>query len=140
VLDNAALGKVIIKRNAFLWSGETSLARFAGVEEAALLGPANDAESLPSGHLSWPHGFVLHALKLKPGAVVPGHIRREEEVIFQHEGSCRVTVDGETVDLQPGDTFTTPIGAKRSFANIAEGTCVMYITRRSDAPQAPEFV
>lgn len=140
VLDDAALGRVVIKRSTFRWSGETALARFEGVEEAALLGPANAAEQLAEGHLSWPHGFVLRALKLRRGASVPAHIRKEEEVIFLHEGSCRVTVDGAQLELQAGDTFTTPIGAKRSFSNTAEGTCLMYITRRTDAPQAPEFI
>jgi quercetin dioxygenase-like cupin family protein len=140
VLDNAALAKVIIKRATFRWSGETALARFEGVEEAALLGPANAAERLADGHLSWSHGFVLRALKLRPTALVPAHIRREEEVIFLHQGRCLVTVDGEQLELQAGDTFTTPIGARRSFANAAEGICVMYITRRTDAPQAPEFI
>jgi len=122
------------------WSKGTALASFEGVEETALIGPTNDAESIPEGRLDWLHGFVVRALALAPGAGIPGHIRREEEVLFVQHGSCRITVDGESLELNPGDTFTTPIGSNRAFTNQGHKACTIYITRRNNQPMAPEFI
>lgn len=140
VVDSAALESISIRKANFPWTTGTALSVFEGVEEAALLGPANDREIIPQGVLDWPHGFVLRALRLAPGAEVPSHSRAEEEVLFVHQGHCTVTVDGESVDLGPGDTFTTPIASARSFSNSGKKRCTLYITRRNDKPEAPEFL
>jgi len=139
VIDSAGLKDIIVRNHNFNWSKDTSLSKFDGVEEVALLGPANGAEQVPDGHLPWKHGFVVRALRLMPGAVIPVHIRKEEEVIFVQQGNCRVTVDNEPLDLDPGDTFTTPIGIKRSFVNQGQKVCTIYLTRSSNQPLAPEF-
>jgi quercetin dioxygenase-like cupin family protein len=139
VVDSDGLERIVIRTSDFRWTGDTELARFDGVEEAALLGPANPDESLPEGNLGWNHEFVLRALRLEPGARVPNHQRSEEEVLFVHSGSCTVSIDGEVLQLGIGDTLTTPIGAQRSFANKADKNCIVYVTRRHDLPQAPEF-
>jgi quercetin dioxygenase-like cupin family protein len=140
IVDSSALESISISKEQFAWSSGTALSRFDGVDEAALLGPANQAEDIPEGQLSWPHGFVLRALRLAPGAEVPSHRRSEEEVIFVHEGVCTVTVDGEVLVLDSGDTFTTPIESSRSFTNSGDSNCIVYITRRHDQPAAPEFL
>jgi quercetin dioxygenase-like cupin family protein len=82
----------------------------------------------------------MRALKLAPGAEVKSHRRQEEEVIFVHKGRFGLAVDGEHLELQQGDTFTTPIGSKRIFTNPGTSTSIVYITRRHDQPQAPEFI
>ena len=133
------MNAIVVRSREFKWASGTALAQFEGVEEAALLGPASGDENLPEGHLAWPHEFVLRALRLAPGAAVPAHRRREEEVIFVHRGACEVNVDGESLYLAEGDTFTTPIGSMRSFANTGGSRSVLYITRRHDRPAAPEF-
>jgi mannose-6-phosphate isomerase-like protein (cupin superfamily) len=51
----------------------------------------------------------------------------------------RITVGCEQFELRPGDTFTTPIGAGRSFVNAGTERCMVYVTRRGDHPAAPEF-
>lgn len=140
VVNARGLQGIIIRKRNFDWSGDTALSKFEGVQEVALLGPANEAESLADGHLSWEHGFVLRALKIEPGATVPVHVRKEEEVIFVQQGSCRVSVEGESLELTPGDTFTTPIGSSRSLTNPGREACTIYITRRSNQPVTPEFV
>jgi quercetin dioxygenase-like cupin family protein len=139
VLDSDALEGIVIRSSDFHWSGNTVLSGFDGVEEVSLLGPANDAEAISAGHLDWPHEFVLRALRFSPGAFVPVHHRNEEEVIFIHQGCCCITVDGESLDLLPGDTLTTPIGSGRAFANEGEEPCIAYVTRRGDHPGAPGF-
>ena len=50
-----------------------------------------------------------------------------------------VTVDGNRLILESGDTFTTPIGSKRKFFNQGSGDCIVYITRRNDQPEAAVF-
>ena len=56
------------------------------------------------------------------------------------QGECQVEVDGTRLQLAPGDTFTTPIGSERTFSNTASKTCIIYITRRNNKPEAPEFI
>ena len=139
IVDSQALGRIVIRARDFNWRSDTALSGFAGVEEVALLGPGNAAESLPGGHLAWEHGFVLRALNLGPGAVVPAHRRHEEEVLFVQQGRLQVTVGGESLELGTGDTFTTPIGAVRTFGSDGTEGCIVYVTRRGDRPRAPEF-
>jgi len=140
VVSSKQMNGIVIRRNDFRWSGASALSRFDGIEEAALLGPANEAEALPGGHLGWSHEFVLRALRFTHGASVPAHRRWEEEVIFVQSGHLCVSVNGETLELGPGDTFTTPIGSSRTFTNTGAATCLAYITRRNDQPEAPEFL
>lgn len=139
VADFNVLKTICIRTREFDWSTTTALSVFDGVEEAALLGPANEFEAILDGQLSWKHGFVLRALKLAPKAAIPPHIRQEEEVIFVHRGELSIEVDGVSLELHKGDTFTTPIGSKRSFSNPGTKDCIIYVTRRTDQPQAPEF-
>ncbi|MEE4216641.1 MAG: cupin domain-containing protein [Xanthomonadales bacterium] len=140
VVDSCMLENIIIRRKDFQWTTKTALSVFAGVEEAALLGPANEKEAIPEGMLGWPHEFVLRALRLAPGSGVPAHSRAEEEVLFLQQGRLTVSIDGESIELGPGDTFTTPIGVARSFSNQGDRSSIVYITRRNDQPEAPEFI
>jgi quercetin dioxygenase-like cupin family protein len=72
-------------------------------------------------------------------AAVPAHRRQEEEVLFVQQGRLRLTVGDESLELGTGDTFTTPIGAVRTFGNDGAEGCIVYVTRRGDRPRAPEF-
>ena len=74
------------------------------------------------------------------GAKINEHIRYEEEVLFVHQGEVEITVDDETLLLEKGDTFTTPIESIRSFAHKGSQDCILYITRRHDQPKAPKFI
>jgi gentisate 1,2-dioxygenase len=40
-----------------------------------------------------------------------------EELVYALEGTLRYTVDGETRDLRPGDSMTTPRGCVHGFSN-----------------------
>lgn len=139
VIDGTSLQDIVIRSRNFRWSKNTALAGFDGVEEVSLLGPANEAESIPEGQLGWQHGFVVRALRLTPGASISAHVRREEEVLFIQQGSCLITVDRESLELRAGDTFTTPIGSTRAFANQGQKACTIYVTRRNNQPMAPKF-
>jgi quercetin dioxygenase-like cupin family protein len=139
VVNSEQMNDIVIRKANYPWSKASTLASFDGVEEAALLGPANPAEKTRAGPCSWDHGFVFRALRMQPGANIPSHRRSEEEVIFVLEGQLSIEVDGQQINLGRGDTFTTPIGSKRSFSNSGDPECICYITRRGNQPAAPQF-
>ncbi|MBA3812344.1 MAG: cupin domain-containing protein [Caulobacteraceae bacterium] len=135
-LDDTAMRQVVVsleEARAF-----DSAVSAPGVVEAAMIGPANPAERAPAGKLDWRHGFVARSLSLEPRAASPRHRRAEPEVIFLHEGALFIEVEGESIELAPGDTFSVPTGAVRRFR--AEGRrAVALVTRGSDHPAKAEL-
>lgn len=138
VVNSEQMKDIVIRNAVYAWCDNSALASFDGVAEAPLLGPANPAENLGPGRLAWPHNFVFRALRLAPGSRIPAHRRAEEEVLFVLRGILSLTVDGQDFVMGRGDTFTTPIGSIRQFANESAGDCMVYVTRRGDFPEAPE--
>ncbi len=58
-------------------------------------------------------------LRVPPGSnVPPAHSHANEELIYVLEGTLRFTVGGETRDLRPGDSMTTPTGVAHAFSNL----------------------
>ena len=139
IISSQDMPGIVIRSPDYAWSSDTALSRFVGVQEAPLLGPANEAESIAAGTLDWPHEFVFRALRLDPGAKIPPHRRSEEEVIFVRRGELGMCVDREKLTLGRGDTFTTPIDSERLFWNDSQQPCVVYVTRRGDQPEEPKF-
>lgn len=139
VVGSEQLNDIVIRRENFAWRSDTKLANFGGIREAALVGPACPDEGLEQAKLGWSHNFVVRALELQPGASIPQHVRHEEEVIFVFEGQINLLVEGEAIDMQKGDTFTTPISSRREFLNTGSSVALLYITRRGDSPEAPDF-
>jgi len=140
VVNSDAMESIVQRTETFDWAKNNCLAQFDGVEEVALVGPESLEEDLAASKLNWSHNFVVRALKMSDGAKVNDHIRYEEEVIFVHQGEVDIIVDGETLSLAKGDTFTTPIKATRSYTQQGSDDCILYITRRHDQPKAPKFV
>jgi len=140
IVDSLALNDIVIRTKDFDWRKDTALAMYDGVEEVSLVGGENPAEGIKKSKLGWEHGFVVRGLKIQPKARIPSHIREEEEVIFVHQGSVKITVDGKSIQLTQGDNFTTPIGAVRSFENDSEQESIYYVTRRHNQPQPPKFI
>lgn len=57
-------------------------------------------------------------LRVPPASnVPPAHSHANEELIYVLEGTLRFTVGGETRDLRPGDSMTTPTGVAHAFSN-----------------------
>ena len=139
-IGSEQLNDIVVRAGAYQWTDDTLLSGFEGVSEAALLGPANPDESVPAASLDWSHDFVFRAVSMTSGSVIPMHIRSEEEVIFVLQGSLKIQVEHETIELGRGDTFTTPIGAARSFTNRGDRDCRFYVTRRGDRPKPPVFI
>ena len=140
IVSSADMQDIIIRTEDFDWCENTVLSTCDGVREAPLVGGPCPNEGLAAAKLNWPHNFVVRALQLAPNAKIPLHQRMEEEVIFVQTGKLNVEVNGETVLLNKGDTFTTPINAPRQFHNTAEYSAVIYVTRRTNTPEAPLFL
>lgn len=140
VIDDEELEQCVVRLADFPFSNNTALTQGTDVLEAPLIGPASADEKLGETKLNWSHGFCVRALKFKPGAFITTHKRFEEEVVYVQNGSIKMLVDGEALILNKGDTFTTPIGAARSFAQQGDEVALIYVTRRGDTAKAPEFI
>ena len=114
-------------------------ARNPGVEEAPVIGPANPAEEMAAGKMSWPHGFHLRRLKMVPGSAVDSHSRLEEEVIYIQQGELAVAWRDGDLTLGEGDVLTLPKGLQRRLANPGPGAMIAYVTRGGDSPAAPQW-
>ncbi|WP_426959720.1 cupin domain-containing protein [Muricoccus radiodurans] len=112
-----------------------------GVEECPVITPTETRDGFAPGPITgwWPHGFNLRLLRMEVGATVPPHIRDEEEVIFVHHGTLAVTMDGETVEMAAGDTFTTPKGAARAFRALSSDGVLAFVVRGGDEAGAVRF-
>ena len=114
----------------------------AGVEECPIIVPRATGDGFAPGPITgwWPHGFNLRALRLRSGAAVPAHIRREEEVLMVHSGSVEVSLPDGSVLLAAGDTFTTPKGVARAFRATSSEGCLVHVVRGVEEIAPPEFV
>ncbi len=117
----------------------TSLAeRSAGLREAPILGPANEAESVPAAPVAHKHGFHFRRLTMSRSGAAPLHSRDEVEVLFVHRGAMDLEwADGE-LTLEAGDTITLPIRLARAWRARGDGALI-YVVRGGDAPTAPNW-
>jgi len=84
-----------------------------------LTGTAAQQRSLigPNGGISNDHGFTVERLYVSVGEEMRPETQTVPDVLFVHDGSLQVSVDDETIDLGPGDTFTVPKGAVRQWSS-----------------------
>jgi quercetin dioxygenase-like cupin family protein len=113
-----------------------------GIEECPIIVTKPTLDGFPPGPITgwWPHGFSLRCLRLASGAHIPPHTRGEPEVVMLHQGTLEITVDGQSLTLGAGDTFTTPRHSTRSFRATSSDGCTAYIVRGGDAAGAVRFV
>jgi mannose-6-phosphate isomerase-like protein (cupin superfamily) len=112
-----------------------------GVEECPVITPTNTRDGFEPGPIVgwWPHGFNLRCLKMATGAVVPAHVRNEEEVIFVHSGTMEIDTPQGSVIIGAGDTFSTPKALERSFRALSSDGLVAYVVRGGDEAGAVRF-
>ncbi len=110
------------------------------LHEFPIIGNANPDEHIAASKLSWRHGFCLRHVSIKPGDATQKHVRSDEEVIFLHAGQMTIETPDGDINLQPGDTFTTPPGMPRRFVNDGADTASAYLVRGGDQPSAPELI
>ena len=129
--------RACVQRVSDLASANTGgLDGYDGVFERAVLGKANERESIGAGKINWEHGFHVRRLELQAGANIPAHARAEEEVLFVHLGSLSVTILETQFTLNPGDLFTVPVGAAHSFSNPGSERADIVVIRGGAHPEA----
>ena len=136
-LDSAALESCVARYSevqAAAASGLAGQARGGSVAEFPVIGQRNEAEGVPQAPLSWTHGFHLRRIRFDPGAALPAHSRREEEVWTIHDGRLRIRWETHALDLGPGDTLTIPIGLARRVENASAEPVEAFVVRGSDSP------
>jgi len=70
----------------------------------------------------------LHELILEPATQIGEHTHDgEEEIYFMVEGTGRMTVDGEVVEMKAGDAVLTKNKSTHSFIATGEQSVKMYI-------------
>lgn len=135
----AEMAECVLPSSDIQYSRATILGRIEGVAEGPVIGPANAAEAVPAGKMSWQHGFHVRRLQLQSGTRIPAHVRHEEEVIFVHRGELTVSAGKQRRVLGQGDLVTTPIGTTRSFDNAGKASCDLIVVRGGNAPGAPDW-
>ncbi|WP_336975159.1 cupin domain-containing protein, partial [Sphingobium aromaticiconvertens] len=113
-----------------------------GVEECPVIGTGMTTDGFGPGPIEgwWDHGFVLRLLRMQTGAVVPMHVRDEEEVLFVQSGALGIDTPEGKVVMVTGDTFTTPKGMPRRFRALSSDGCAVFVLRGGDSPSMPHFV
>ena len=70
----------------------------------------------------------MHETTLLPGSSIGLHLHEgNEELYYILEGKGLMTVDGESVEMNPGDVCLTKSGSSHSFKNIGEGELRMIV-------------
>ncbi|MFI1497188.1 cupin domain-containing protein [Streptomyces platensis] len=64
------------------------------------------------------------------GTVAPAHEISHEEVFYVLSGRLRLSIDGETADLGPGDAAVAPAGSVLAVANPGDEPAQMWVTTR----------
>lgn len=136
-LDAAAIARCVVRAEHGEELAQGPLSRFAGIREAAVIGPANPDEGIGAGRMAWPHGFHVRRLTFDGDARIPAHRRAEPEVLFVQRGTVTVSSLGEEVTMAAGDTLTIPIGRERAFHSV-EGATV-FAVHGGDRPGAPAW-
>ncbi|MFJ2647144.1 cupin domain-containing protein [Streptomyces sp. NPDC087420] len=65
------------------------------------------------------------------GTVAPAHVISEEETFYVLSGRLRLTIDGETAELDPGDAAVAPAGSEVAVANTTDRPAHMWVTTRA---------
>ncbi len=69
---------------------------------------------------------MLCWLELKPGCQVPDHKHENEQISHVLKGRLRFVVDGETIEVGPGEILLIPPGTSHSAEVMGEETVIDY--------------
>jgi len=85
--------------------------------------------------------MTIAMVDIDPGAELPEHRHENEQLGIVLKGILRFTVDGETQDLGPGETWTIPSGVPHSAVAGPEGcTCIdVFAPTRADWEDLPRL-
>jgi quercetin dioxygenase-like cupin family protein len=67
---------------------------------------------------------LMGRFSLTKGAVIPTHSHPHEQTGIMISGKLRFIVDGETMEVEPGDSWCLPGGAEHSAEALADSVVV----------------
>lgn len=140
-MSAAEMNACVLKAGDAILSRTTDLAQHSkGVSEAAILGPANEAERIHAGKMSNPHGFHFRKIVFEKSGRIPPHSRSEEEVVFIQDGAVTLFWGDKYLELEKGDTITVPKTLVRSWWSNSENGVTLFVVRGGDSPAAPIWI
>ena len=71
--------------------------------------------------------FSFRKRVLHPGSSIGYHLQTEDEVYYVVGGRGRMTIDGKTFDVEPGDAILTRPGSSHGLAQAGRGDLVLVI-------------
>lgn len=136
-LDDGALRACVAPRSSFQPAPFSALGS-DGVSETLIIGDAvvDAGVELAAGPLCGRPGFQVRHLLLQAGARTTALRRPQPEVLLVQLGPVQVNVDGISLALDTGDTFTVPAGSVRHLQNSGAAACELYIVHGTDAPRS----
>ena len=131
VLNSSDLEACVARRTNFAAAPELS-SMGNGIKETHLLGTSTLASSTPP--LGWAHGFQLTHLQIEAGVKTPTYSQAQEEVLMIQSGSASIEVADQTILLNPGDVFTSPVNSIRCIHNVGKQACEIYVVHGGENP------
>ncbi len=134
ICDSAELSNCTVRLSELFRGRGVALAN--GFCEYPIIGSSSPEEHMPPARLNWPHGFVLRAFEVAPGAQLPSYWRCEEEVLLVHRGKLLLNWAGGSLLLGEGDAITLPKLLPKTLQSRHSADSVVFVIRGSDRPQA----
>ncbi|MEV6046156.1 cupin domain-containing protein [Streptomyces xanthochromogenes] len=69
-------------------------------------------------------------VEIPAAMVAPTHTISEEETFYVLSGSVRLVIDGEGLELRPGDAAVAPAGSELALANTTDGPAQLWVNTR----------
>lgn len=69
-------------------------------------------------------------VEIPAAMVAPVHEISEEETFYVLNGRVRLTIDGESAELGPGDAAVAPAGSELAVSNTTDQAAHMWVTTR----------
>lgn len=136
-MSSEQLQEIVVPRSDHRVEATGPLAQNGTIIETPLIG-GETAD--PTGHvtaagkINWAHGFQLRHLSFTAGSATPRHARTAPEVLFVHRGRLTAHVADSEFRLGPGDVFTIPTEAPRTYSNETGDPCELYMVLGGEAP------
>ena len=68
--------------------------------------------------------LMICRFDLEKGVEIPGHSHSQDQAGYVVSGRIRVSVEGESSDLEPGDSYSAPSGAVHSAIALERSVVV----------------
>lgn len=90
-----------------------------------------------AGYLKDRPGFEIDFLQRGQAGLGQAYRSARHEILMVHRGHWRVTINGESASLAPGDTCAIPPDSERTIEPTMSGETALYLVRNTDDPAGP---